>query len=207
MEIGSEEEAAWFEQRLGNVTASRISDLMAKTKSGYSTSRMNYMSQLVVERLTGTREESYTSAAMQWGIETEAQAREVYEGLTGTLVFDAGFVLHPTIERSGASPDGLVGKEGLLEIKCPNTATHIKTLLGSTIDRKYLLQMQWQMACTDRQWADFVSFDPRMPEGLKIMCERVERDTALIQEIETEIVSFLAELETQTEALNKLREL
>jgi putative phage-type endonuclease len=195
----------WFEARCGNVTASRIADVMARTKSGYSASRANYMSQLVCERLTGEVAESYTNAAMQWGIDTEPQARSAYESVTGVLVMETGVHLHPSIERSGASPDGLVGDDGLLEIKCPNTATHIKTLLGSNLDNKYFLQMQWQMACTERQWCDFVSYDPRMPEDLQYYSERVDRDDDVIADICVEVKTFLLELDAMVYELNKLR--
>lgn len=196
---------AWKQLRLGKVTASRIADVMSKTKSGYGAGRKNYMTQLMIERLTGTVEEGYTNAAMLWGVDVEPQAGDAYESYTGVLVAKASYYPHPAIERSGASPDGLVGEDGLIEIKCPNTATHIKTLLGAPIDRKYLLQMQWQMACTDRQWCDFVSFDPRMPEELQYNCRRVERDDDLIAEISQEVQAFLIELDYMVVELNKLR--
>lgn len=202
MEQGTRE---WFDARCGNVTASRIADVMTKTKSGYGAGRGNYMSQLVCERLTGAVEESYTNAAMLWGINTEPQARGAYESDSGALVQEVGFISHPSIECAGASPDGLVGDDGLLEIKCPNTSTHIKTLLGAPIDRKYILQMQWQMACTDRQWCDFVSFDPRMPEELQYHCRRVDRDDDLISDISQEVQAFLIELDSMVVELNKLR--
>lgn len=196
---------AWKQLRLGKITASRIADVMSKTKSGYGAGRKNYMTQLMIERLTGTVAESYTNAAMQWGVDVEPQARDAYESDTGVLVQEVGFVPHPSIERAGASPDGLVGDDGLIEIKCPNTATHIKTLLGASIDRKYILQMQWQMACTDRQWCDFISFDPRMPEELQYHCRRVKRDDDLIAEISREVQAFLIELDSMVVELNKLR--
>jgi putative phage-type endonuclease len=141
----------WFAQRCGKVTASRIADVMAKTKTGYGASRANYMAQLVAERMTGNVEQSYTNAAMQWGIDTEPQAVEAYEALKLCQVDPAPFVVHPSIPDAGASPDGLVGEYGLIECKCPNTATHIDTLLKGKIADKYLKQMQWQMSCTDRQ--------------------------------------------------------
>lgn len=184
----------WFRQRLGKVTASRIGDLMAKTKTGYSTSRANYAAQLIAERLTGTVQDSYSNAAMQWGTETEPQARAMYAFTTGLEAEETGFHDHPTIIMSGASPDGLVGDAGLVEVKCPITATHIATLRGSGIDRKYILQMQWQMACTKRDWCDFVSFDPRMPPEMQLHVERIERDNALIAEIEGEVTAFLTEV-------------
>lgn len=185
---------AWFQARLGKVTASRIGDVMAKTKAGYGAGRANYAAQLVAERLTGTAPDNFTNAAMQWGIDTEAQARAMYEFQTGYGVSETGFHDHPVIELSGASPDGLVNDKGLVEIKCPNTATHISTLTGAKIDRKYLLQMQWQMACTEREWCDFVSFDPRLPPEMQIHIERIELDRDWLSEIESEVQTFLSEV-------------
>lgn len=185
----------WFNDRLGKVTASRIGDLMATTKSGPSASRANYAAQLICERLTGAREEGYINAAMQHGIDTEAQARAAYEFTQGTGVMEVGFMTHPTIAASGASPDGLIGDSGLIEIKCPSSATHIATLRGGAIDRKYLLQMQWQIACTERLWCDFVSFDPRLPLEMQLHVQRVHRDDALIAEIESSVTKFLAEVD------------
>lgn len=198
--------SAWFQIRCGRVTASRIGDLMAKTNSGYSASRKNYLAQIVVETLTQTPTESYTNAAMQWGTDTEPYAREAYEMATGNIVEEVGFVIHPDINLAGASPDGLVGDDGLIEIKCPNTATHIETLLSKKVDRKYLLQMQWQMACTDRDWCDFVSYDPRMPENLKFHCTRINRDDELVTEIVDEVAAFLNEVAAQVSALTELQE-
>lgn len=195
----------WFAIRLGKVTASKVADVTAKTKSGYSASRANYMAQLLVERLTGQPVETYSNAAMQWGTETEPKARAAYSFMTDRDVKETGFAVHPTITMSGASPDGLVGDDGLLEIKCPNTATHIETLLGSATEGKYIKQMQWQMACTGRKWCDFVSFDPRLPVDYQIHIARVERDDAMIAELESEIVTFLKELDGKLEALEKLK--
>ena len=162
----------WFAQRMGKVTASRVADVIAKTKTGYSTSRDNYMAQLVCERLTWTVAESFTNAAMAHGTETEPLARAAYESKADVLVDEVAMISHPTIKRAGASPDGLVGEDGLVEIKCPNTATHIDTLLTQTVPGKYITQMQWQMACTGRKWCDFVSFDNRLPEELQIFIKR-----------------------------------
>jgi len=184
----------WFAERLGKVTASCIHKVMAKTKTGYGADRANYHAQLVTERLTGTVAESFSNAAMQWGTETEPQARAMYSFNAGVEVEETGFHPHPSIVMSGASPDGLVGGLGLLEVKCPNSATHIATLTGAGIDRKYLLQMQWQIACTERQWCDFASFDPRLPLEMQLHVERVQRDDALIDEIEGEVRKFLAEV-------------
>ena len=193
----------WFAARLGNVTASRVADVIAKTKSGYSASRENYMAQLICERMTGTVAESYTNAAMAWGTETEPLARAAYESLADVLVDEVGYIAHPTIERAGASPDGLVGLFGLLEIKCPNTATHIDTLITEQVPTKYITQMQWQMVCTGRAWCDFVSFDPRLPNGLQVFVKRVEFDTEYAATLEIEVVKFLAELDTKISKLNE----
>ena len=202
MEQGTEE---WFNIRIGKVTASRVADVLAKTKTGYSTTRENYMAQLVCERLTGQKGESFTNAAIQHGIETEAYARAAYEALRDVLVDEVGFVSHPTIEMSGASPDGLVGEDGLIEIKCPNTATHIETLLSESVPNKYYTQMQFQLACTGRKWCDFVSFDNRLPKELQVFVKRVPRDDVYIRLIEDEIVKFLGELDTKINQLMKVK--
>ena len=193
----------WFAARLGNVTASRVADVIAKTKSGYSASRDNYMAQLICERMTGTVAESYTNAAMQWGTETEPLARAAYESVADVLVDEVGYIAHPTIERAGASPDGLIGVFGLLEIKCPNTATHIDTLISEQVPTKYITQMQWQMSCTGRTWADFVSFDPRLPSGLQMFVKRVEFDAEYVAMLKEEVIKFLAELDAKISKLNE----
>jgi len=202
MEQGSD---AWFNIRIGKVTASKVADVIAKTQSGYAASRANYMAQLVCERLTGQKGESFTNAAMQHGTETEPLARAAYEALRDVLVDEVGFVSHPTIEMSGASPDGLVGEDGLIEIKCPNTATHIETLLSESVPNKYYTQMQFQLACTGRKWCDFVSFDNRLPKELQVFVKRVPRDDVYIRLIEDEIVKFLGELDTKINQLMKVK--
>jgi putative phage-type endonuclease len=195
----------WHAQRLGKVTGSRVADVMAKTKSGYSTSRANYLAELVAERLTGQPTESFSSPAMKHGTETEPLARMAYEAETGNLVTEVAMIQHPTIEMSGASPDGLVdGEDGLVEIKSPTTSTHINTLISGKVPSRYISQMQWQMACTGRKWCDFVSFDPRMPTNMQLFIKRVQRDDSLIQEYETEIIQFLKEVD---ETVNKLIEI
>ena len=196
---------AWHQIRLGKATASRIADIIAKTKSGYSTSRDNYMAQLVCERLTGQKGESFTNAAMQHGVDCEPLARSAYEALNGLLVEEVGFVPHPKIEMSGASPDGLVGLFGMLEIKCPNTATHIDTLLTQTVPTKYITQMQWQMRCADRQWCDYVSYDPRLPSDLQLFVKRVEFDAPYVAMLEEEVTLFLKELEDKVNKLTNLK--
>ncbi len=193
----------WFAARLGNVTASRVADVIAKTKSGYSASRENYMAQLICERMTNTVAESFSSPAMQWGTETEPLARAAYESLADVLVDEVGYIAHPTIERAGASPDGLIGVFGLLEIKCPNTATHIDTLISEKVPTKYITQVQWQMSCTGRTWADFVSFDPRLPSGLQMFVKRVEFDAEYVAMLKEEVIKFLAELDAKISKLNE----
>ena len=183
----------WFAARLGKVTASRVADVLAKIKSGESASRKNYKMELVVQRLTGKQGESFTNAAMEWGTEQEPFARMAYEAHTGTFVKEEGFVDHPTIEGFGCSPDGIVG-EGLIEIKCPNTANHIETVLENKVPSKYIPQMQCQMACTGAKWCDFVSFDPRVPEDLQLFVVRVERDQEYIDAMEVEVKQFLSEV-------------
>lgn len=183
----------WYSARVGKVTASRVADVVAKTKSGYSASRDNYMAQLVCERLTNKPAESYSNAAMQWGTETEPLARAAYEAKMDVLVDEVGFIDHPTIVMSGASPDGLVGEDGLIEIKCPNTSTHIDTLLNQTVPKKYADQIFWQMACTGRQWCDFVSYDPRLPADLQLFIKRIPRDDQYIKLLEAEVIEFLTE--------------
>jgi len=195
----------WFAARLGKVTASRIADVVAKTKTGPSASRANYMAQLIVERMTGKPTESYSNSAMQWGTDTEPLARAAYEMATDTIVDEVGFVEHESLSMCGASPDGLVGDKGLIEIKCPNTATHIETLINGTIDNKYMLQMQWQMACTDRDWCDFVSFDPRMPELLQLKIIRVPMNEMLVVDLENQVEQFLNEVQEKVKFLNNLK--
>ena len=191
----------WFEARLGKVTGSRVADLMAKTKSGPSASRANYMAELICERLTGEQGERFQNAAMQWGTDNEPLARSAYEFLHAEAVTETGFVVHPFIANFGASPDGLVGSEGLIEIKCPNTATHIDTLLTETVPAKYVTQMQAQMACTGRAWCDFVSFDPRLPDEMQMHVRRIKRDELAISEIEAAVIELLADVEKITSEL------
>ena len=192
----------WFAERCGKVTASRVSDIIAKTKSGYSSSRANYMAQLVCERATGNVEPSFTNAAMEWGTEKEPLAREAYSVKTGNLVTEVGFIRHPYLE-AGASPDGMVGSN-LIEIKCSNSNTHIETLLSQTVPMKYITQMQWQMACTGAMWCDYVSYDPRMEPRLQLFIKRVDRDGEYIKELEGEVSAFLSELELKIKALKEI---
>lgn len=191
----------WHALRCGKVTASRVADVVAKTKTGWGAGRANYMAELIAERLTGEPAEKFTNAAMSWGTEKEPEARMAYAFRTDANVVEVGFEPHPTIAMSGASPDGLVDAFGLVEIKCPNTATHIETLLGSIVPGKYMTQMLWQMACTGRAWCDFVSFDPRMPEEMRLFIKRVPRDEGRIAELERDVREFIAELDAKVAAL------
>lgn len=193
----------WLRERLGKVTASRIADMMAKTKSGWGASRANYAAQLVAERLTGNLTETFQNEAMRWGTEKEPEARAAYEWTTDCSVELVGFVPHPTIAMAGASPDGRVGTDGLVEIKCPGTAQHLATLLGEPIADKYIKQMQFQMACDGRQFCDWVSYDPRLPERMRLFVQRVERDSKLIFQIEHEVSEFLAEIDETISQLRK----
>lgn len=197
---GSDE---WHLARLGKVTASRISDVMMKpSAAGYQ----NYMAELVCERLTGNPTETFQSAAMAHGNETEPQARAMYELITATDVDEVGFVEHPQIAMAGASPDGLIGADGGLEIKCPQQNKHMKNLTGAKIDRGYMLQMQWNMACTGRFWWDFVSFNSSFPEHLQCHIQRVSRDPDAVVEITKAVTDFISECDRLFEVLMKKSE-
>jgi len=193
----------WIKARIGSLGASCVHEVVAKTKTGYSTSRANRLAALVCERLTGLAQDTYQNAAMLHGIETEPEARAAYAFYSGAEAVEVGLVRHPTIAGTHASPDGLIGDDGLLEIKAPNTATHIATLLGGTVDGRYITQMQWQLACTGRKWCDFVSFDPRMPENMRFFVKRIQRDDAHIATLEAEVQDFLKELDATVARLLK----
>ncbi|EDT9361797.1 YqaJ viral recombinase family protein [Salmonella enterica subsp. enterica serovar Miami] len=188
----------WFAARCGKVTASRLYNVMARTKSGYAASRQNYMAELICQRLTGKPEEEFTNAAMMRGTELEPVAREMYAlNEFDAVISEVGLIDHPTIAGFAASPDGLVNDDGLIEIKCPNTWTHLQTLKTGVPKRQYLLQMHAQMMCTGRKWCDFVSFDDRLPPELAYFKTRINFDEVLAEEIEQEVVKFLTELETE----------
>jgi putative phage-type endonuclease len=199
----------WFQQRLGKVTASRISDVIAKTKTGVSTSRQNYLVQLVSERLTGKKGDSFVNQAMLDGIERESAARAIYMLNRDVSVTEVGFFDHPVIKNSGASPDGAVNAEeegkyaGLIEIKCPIETTHTNTLMSKSVPSKYIPQMQWQLACTGAKWVDFVSYNPNFHMELQLFVARVDRDDTYIGELETEVIKFLDEVE---QTIIKLKE-
>lgn len=192
----------WHELRLGKVTASRVADVMRRGKGGaISMSRARYAGELVAERLTGQPTTGFKSSDMEWGNTTEPQARDAYSFYRDADLTEVAFVAHRSIAMTGASPDRLVGDDGLLEVKCPATHTHIATLQGAPIDPDYLTQMQWQMACTGRAWCDWVSFDPRLPEKMRLFIKRVDRDAARIAELETEVIAFLSEVRITVDQL------
>ena len=195
----------WFEIRLGRATASRMADVLAKGKDNKpSASRENYAVELALELLTRQKAEGYSSSAMQRGTEMESEARSFYELITGNWVQECGFFEHPTIPDSGASPDGLVGEDGLIEIKCPESKQHLTNLVSGKPQTKYFLQMQWQMACTGRKWCDFVSYDPRFPEHLQIKIVHVPRDDVKIAEMEKEVLAFREEVDSIVRKLKSL---
>jgi putative phage-type endonuclease len=193
----------WKMLRAGKVTASRVADVLSKIKSGESAGRKNYKMDLVAERLTNQPAESFTNSAMQWGTEQEPFARIAYETKMNLFVEQIPFMDHPKIEWFGCSPDGLVAEDGLIEIKCPNTTTHLEYIDGGKPPAKYIPQMQTQMACTGRKWCDFVSFDPRLPENLQLFVVRLDRDDGYIKDMEVEVQKFLQEV---NELFTKLKE-
>jgi putative phage-type endonuclease len=203
MEQGSQE---WKLARCGSLGASRVADAIAKTKTGWGASRANLAAELICERLTGQPTEGFTNAAMQWGTEKEPYARDAYALRVGLEIRQVALVRHPSIALTHASPDGLVGLDGLLEIKCPQTATHIETLTTGAIPQKYITQMQWQMACTGRDWCDFVSFDPRLPQTMALFVKRVERDDSFILQLEDDVAGFLEEVDATVVRLRAMYE-
>lgn len=193
----------WLAQRAGHATASRFKDVLAKIKTGEAATRRNYRVQLVTERLTGQPCESYTNAAMQWGTDQESSARAAYEAQTGDLVEQVGFILHPGMAWTGASPDGLIGDEGGIEIKCPFQSTvHVETLQGG-MPAEHMPQVQGVMWVTGRKWVDFVSYDPRMPEHLQLYVQRIKRDDSYIAELEKAVAAFLGEVSAMHQQLMK----
>ena len=196
----------WYAARCGKATASRFKDVLARLRNGApAADRQRYLTELVVERLTGQPVPAYENAAMRWGAEQEAVARAAYEQRTGATVEETGFVAHDTL-MAGCSPDGLVDWDGLLEIKCPfNTGVHIDTLLNG-MPAEHTAQVQGQMWITGRQWCDFVSFDPRMPVELQLHVQRIQRDPSFIADLEAKVTSFLQQVGTQVEALRRLAE-
>ena len=198
---GSEQ---WRLARVGSVGASRVAELVARTKTGYGASRANLMAELICERLTGQPAQTFVSAAMQHGTETEPEARASYCFYTGRDVVEIGLIRHPKIEQSHASPDGLVDDDGMLEIKCPQPAAHLETLLSEKIPEKYVTQMMWQLACSGRKWVDYVSYSPSFPENMRLFVKRLARDDKRIAELEAEIAAFLLEMAVKLSELNSI---
>lgn len=202
----SQGSSEWFAARAGRVTASRISDVLAKGRSGApSATRAGYMGELIAETLTGQPANPFQgNADTERGIELEPEARALYEMRKDALVKSCGFVIHPRIDRSGASPDGLAS-DGLLEIKCPRTHTHIEYLLNGDPPAKYVPQMAWQCACTERAWVDFASYCPAMPDDLRLFVVRYEPSLTYLREIEGAVVEFLAEMDERLAKIARLR--
>jgi putative phage-type endonuclease len=191
----------WLAERAGCCTASRAADVLAKIKNGEAATRRKYRLQLVTERLTGNPVQGYQNAAMQWGIQTEPEARAVYEAFTGWIVEETGFAKHAAIPWCGASPDGLVSDDGLVEIKCPESTTHLEWMERGTVPPEHVPQIQFQLWITGRQWVDFVSYDPRFPERLQLFVVRVPRDDDYIKGLEKEVMDFLAGVEEVVQRL------
>lgn len=193
---------AWHTDRLGKVTASRVADVIARTQKGaWTYKRAEYLAELVAERLTASRTRKFVNAAMDWGKKTEAEARTFYEYMEDVDVELVGLIDHPTIPMSGASPDGQVAADGLVETKCPTTRTHLETLAARAVPADHVTQMQWQMACTGCAWCDYVSYDPRLPENLRYFRQRVMRDDLVIAELEKLVREFLAEVDAKVAEL------
>lgn len=178
----------WHADRCGKVTASRVKDINAKPKVGKAHNALTLT--ILTERLTGVQEESFTNSAMQWGIDQEIHAITAYENETGNFVIGTGLVNHPAIKWSGASPDGLVDQDGQLEVKCPNSQTHLNTILTKEVPNEYIPQITWQLACTRRKWCDFVSYDPRLPEYLQLIIIRVFAEELDIAGVEQSVIKF-----------------
>lgn len=194
----------WMQARLGNLTGSRMYEACGKKKNGeYYSTRSDLLSEKLLERLTGEWAEHFVTDAMQWGTDHEEEARSVYETRKGILVQECAYLPHPSIPHSGASPDGLVGKDGLIEIKCPSSHTHLDMILAGEIPPKYLYQMAWECECAGRQWADFVSYDPRLPGNLSFFCQRYTPDSIFIAGLRLQGLEFLVELnDMETTARN-----
>ena len=193
----------WYAARLGRATASNFGKVLAKIKTGEAADRRNYRAQLVIERLTGNRQEGYSNAAMQWGTEQEPFARIAYMADRGVDVQEVGFIQHATL-MAGCSPDGLIAADGLIEIKCPVSATHIETLKTQHMPLEHMPQVQGQMWIAGREWCDFVSYDPRMPEKLQMFVQRIPRDDQYIKALAFEVERFLEEVAAEVTALQKI---
>jgi putative phage-type endonuclease len=195
----------WLQLRIGKITASRIADILSQSKKGETATRAKYRNELIRQRMTGVLGEFYTNSHMQRGIELEPLARASYEVHRGLLVDQVAFVNHPTILSAGASPDGLIGSDGLIEIKCPTPDNHIENLINDEAPKKYFPQMQWQMACTGRKWCDFVSFDPDANEHIRLFVKRVYRDDDWIKGAEQAVIEFDKEVDAGVRKLHSIK--
>lgn len=193
----------WLAARAGSLGASQVADALARTKSGWGATRANLKARLVTERITGNPVETFVSGPMLRGRELEPQARAMYSFQSGNDVTEIGIVLHPTIKHSHCSPDGLIGDDGMVEIKCVNAARHIELLTGSNPEDRYVKQCLWQMACTGRKWVDLSYFNPDLPDAMQLLIHRIERDDDAITEMETEVAAFLEEVAATVADLNE----
>jgi putative phage-type endonuclease len=200
--------AFWRELRRGLVTASRCADVIATIKKGKEEAapRRNYRWELICEILTGQPTEQFVTREMQWGADQEPFARAAYEMEQDVMVETCGFVIHPEIPRFGASPDGLVGSDGMIQIKCPNTSTHLTWMVSGSIPVEHAVQMLAELSCTGRQWNDFVSFDPRLPKHLQLYIRRFTRKHVLVEKLESQVVHFNAEVDEMLAQLPQLGE-
>jgi hypothetical protein len=193
----------WLRERMGQCTASRFADVLDFTKAGKeSAKRAAYKMECLIARITGITPQHFVTDAMQWGTDHEPMARMAYESLTGAMVEPTGFIPHPAIAKCGGSPDGLIDDDGGVEFKCPNTGTHIKTMLSGQCE--HLPQIQGYLWITGRQWFDFVSYDPRMPDGMRLYMQRIKRDEAYIANLSAEVIRFLAEVDEMQRKLESM---
>jgi len=195
--------AEWLQARVGRITGSRMSDVMAYLKSGKGemACRRDYRMDLMAERLTGSAEKKVVTAEMQWGIDHELEAKGAYEVAMDCLIQTVGFAVHPSMDYSGASPDGLLDADGILEVKCPKTTTHLSYLMAGTVPEDYQPQMLWEMACCERTWGHFVSYDPRLPEDMRLLIIRFDLDGKRVAAMEDEVGKFNLEIEAALESL------
>lgn len=194
----------WLRERMGQCTASRFKDVLDFTKAGKEgAKRAAYKMECVIARVTGITPQHFVTDAMQWGTDHEPMARMAYESLTGAMVEATGYIPHPTIKMCGGSPDGLIDDDGGVEFKCPNTSTHIKTMLSGECE--HLPQIQGYLWITGRKWFDFVSYDPRMPQGLRLYVQRINRDEEYILSLSTAVVVFLREVDDMCKRLNGMK--
>lgn len=202
IDCGGQNTEAWHAARAGRVTASRVADIMRKTKTGVSAMRETYLAELIAERLGGVQEPGYCSPDMQHGKDHEANAAAMYAFLHDCELEAVDFVIHPTIDMAGCSPDRIVkGHSKIVQIKCPQTKNHIATLLGAPVAPDYIKQVQWEMACTESDICHFLSYDPRLPAEMQLHVIEIKRDNAMIAEMEAEVRRFLNEVEDKAERL------